>query len=136
MSPEVQKTLLQVPSPAAREDRPLSSTARFQEHTDTRCWEQPSITVVQQKNQDNNAIRARSLFVTWESPRKLHHKKERQRKYYDRQARDLPNLPVGDTVRCQPITPATKHWQQGTVVVEMGKRLYKNRLYRRRWQIP
>ncbi|KAI8490490.1 hypothetical protein Bbelb_317580 [Branchiostoma belcheri] len=79
-------------------------------------------------NRRTNTTVRRALLepeVPSEIPRKLQNEKERQRKYYNRQARDLPNLQVGDTVRCQPLTPAIKYWKQGTVVAELEKRSYE-----------
>ncbi|KAI8480674.1 hypothetical protein Bbelb_415670 [Branchiostoma belcheri] len=60
-------------------------------------------------------------------PSKLQEAKKRQRKYYDRQARDLPDLKAGDIVRCQPMTPTAKQWKKATVVAEVGKRSYEIR---------
>ncbi|CAH1252634.1 RTL1 [Branchiostoma lanceolatum] len=58
-------------------------------------------------------------------PRKLHQAKQRQRKYYNRGARDMPPLNVGDTVRCEPNTHRTKQWKRGKVVADLGGRSYE-----------
>ncbi|XP_035692679.1 uncharacterized protein LOC118427148 [Branchiostoma floridae] len=63
--------------------------------------------------------------VPKEIPQKIQKEKEKQRKYYNRQAKDLPRLQVGDTVRCQPFTATTNHWKRGKVIAEVGKRSYE-----------
>ncbi|XP_035700303.1 uncharacterized protein K02A2.6-like [Branchiostoma floridae] len=63
--------------------------------------------------------------VPKEIPQKIQKEKEKQRRYYNRQARDLPRLSIGDTVRCQPHGTNTNRWKKGTVVAEVGNRSFE-----------
>jgi len=42
--------------------------------------------------------------------------KVKQKQYYDRNARDLPRLKCGDTVRVQPIRAGDSIWKRGKII--------------------
>ena len=49
----------------------------------------------------------------------------KQALYYNKSARDLPPLQVGDCVRMKPLTLGQKTWMKATVVERLGTRSYK-----------
>ena len=51
--------------------------------------------------------------------------KSKQALYYNRNARDLPSLKKGDTVRIQPIKSAKEPWKKATVQEQVNVRSYK-----------
>ena len=49
----------------------------------------------------------------------------RQAKYYNRSAKDLPNLHQGDTVRMKPFKLGVKSWKKATVLGRLDERSYE-----------
>ena len=50
---------------------------------------------------------------------------ERQKKFYNPGARDLPTLAVGDQVWVQPVKVGDHEWKKATIVKEAGIRSYE-----------
>jgi len=50
---------------------------------------------------------------------------KRQAKYYDRKAKDLPELEEGDTVRLKPFVKGEREWRSGTVARRLDERSYE-----------
>ena len=49
----------------------------------------------------------------------------RQAKYYNRSAKDLPNLHQGDTVRMKPFKLGVKSWKKAKVLGRLDERSYE-----------
>lgn len=58
---------------------------------------------------------------------KLERRQDRQAKYYNQHAKDLPELKCGDAVRMKPVKLGEKAWKPATVTKELGKRSYQVR---------
>ncbi len=56
---------------------------------------------------------------------KLMKQQQRQAKYYNKQAKDLPDLSVGDTVRVKPVKLGDKVWKKGVITKNLGDRSYQ-----------
>ena len=55
---------------------------------------------------------------------KVKYKRQKAKMYYDRKAKDLPELEIGQTVRVNPKTDPEKKWRYGTCVETLTKRSY------------
>lgn len=62
-------------------------------------------------------------FPTEEDTRKLIGTKQRQQHYYNKQAKPLDPISVGETVRMK--LPGEKTWSSGTCVATAGPRSYR-----------
>ena len=62
---------------------------------------------------------------TTHTVKKLKDNQQRQKSYYDKAAKDLPNLDKGDCVRVKPYRLGDKTWKKARVVEKLDRRLYE-----------
>ena len=55
----------------------------------------------------------------------IRQKQNKQARYFNRIAKDLPHIDEGDTVRIQPFNKWRKHWRKGTVIKRLDERSYE-----------
>ena len=63
--------------------------------------------------------------VPMDTKRKMKAMQERQAKYYNRSAKDLPSLKEGDVIRLKPYKKGDKSWKKGVVQNKVGDRSYE-----------